>query len=223
MDKLKLIIIVVLLFGTVNTFSQNEKFNIGIELGPSITFLRGNEIINEYGVAKMGYITGLTFQYNLTDAFSLKSGLTYERKGGGSEITVSDGIGTPHGVVKGKINMDYIGIPVLAKYKFGINNMFFINGGPFIGYLMKATSMIESYKEYPSSSADDTETYKRIDLGLSLGIGLSHYLSDKISISLEVRNNLGLLNTGENVYKDDSILTNSTGLLFGITYSLPQN
>ena len=75
LNKLTITILFVFSFFATILNGQTNKFNIGIEGGPSLIFLRGDEVVEIYDKITFGYSGGLTFQYNLQDNFSVKTHL----------------------------------------------------------------------------------------------------------------------------------------------------
>jgi len=79
----------------------------------------------------------------------------------------------------------------------------------------------DAVSKFPKSKADGTSTSKRIDSGLTTGPGAGLPVNDKLFITMEIRNNPGLVNTGSiPLVNGGTIKTNSTNLLFGIAYKL---
>ena len=132
-----------------------DKFTVGLEGGPSLTSLRGNDILKEYSDPKIGFSGGFTIKYNLSKLFSIKTNIT------------------------------------------------------------------EAFNEFPRRSFDDTDNYERFDVGLVTGFGTQIPIKEKLLLTFEIRNNLGLYNTSEvPVSNDGTIKTNSTNLLIGFAYRI---
>jgi hypothetical protein len=198
-------------------FGQQNKIDLGVEGGPSITFQRGNEILSTYNKLNIGFSCGLFFQYNFPKIFSLRANIAFERKGSSMSFSTIDtnGIST---VIKGHSNFNYLTIPVLFHTTFGNKVKYFINVGTYIGYLISQSYIYKNNLFPPDNS---TSQYKPFDFGISGGLGFIIPVKDKFAISCELRNNLGLLNIAKGeIYNDGSIKTNSTNLLIGITYKI---
>lgn len=194
--------------------AQVNKFNIGIEGGPSIIFMRGNEIIKSYQKASIGYSGGIFFQYNFKKILSLRTSISYERKGSVSSKDYFYIVGASFTNTPIKNNFKYLSMPILLRATFGKGLQYFVNAGPYFGYLIQQNFTSE---ELPTR--DNTSVYKRLDLGLSLGLGLIVPIRKKFSFSFEVRNNLGLFDTSDApVYGGGTIKTNSTVALLGFAY-----
>lgn len=214
--------IILLFFAlTFASFGQTNYFFIGLESGPSLASLRGNSFIDKYHNSRTGYSGGLFFQYNLQKIISIKTGCYYELKGSSTELLLTDQNGQPIGPVHGKENFEYLTVPFLAKATFGNNVNYFVNAGPYIGFLIKQTEKTEAFQNYPSTNSDNSENFNNVEIGLSAGLGLSYTMQQKYSFSTEVRNNLGLTNTSElQISNNGTIKTNSLYVLFSFVYIL---
>ena len=95
-----------------------------------------------------------------------------------------------------------------------------MNGGPFIGYLLKSnlTNDLE-IDGFNNDSVETTNLNNKTDFGLSLGLGKTIEINKKNAIFIEIRENLGLTNTSKNkVWGNGEAKTNSLNLIIG--YSL---
>jgi len=192
---MKINTIIILLFITTQTFAQQNKFEIGINGGANLSTMRGSSTYDfSY---KPGATFSLMFQYNASKMFSIHSNISYENKG--TYITFPDSEWS--GSSKSTFEFQYITIPVLARLNFGTKAKFFINAGPYIGYLLRPDWVDNSF-----------------DFGLTTGIGGQIELRESLILSLELRNNLGL--TPITTYYDefDTQYNNSINLLIGIAY-----
>jgi hypothetical protein len=64
--------------------------------------------------------------------------------------------------------------------------------------------------------SNNTSSYNRLDVGISLGIGLQYPINEKLILSSEIRGNMGLANALPN----GDLKVNSVNLLLGIAYRL---
>jgi outer membrane protein with beta-barrel domain len=200
--------------------AQKNRLDIGIAAGPSGNHLYGYDKIPQNKTNPLiAFSAGVTIQYNLPKLLSIVSGIFYEKKGEKFSGYVSDhnGLQVPF---KQKYFYNYITLPVLARFSFGKKTLFFAEGGGFASYLLNSYINVTGIPvNYQNGST--TASYKRLDAGVSIGLGLSVPLGEKLLLSVEVRDNLGLLNISEfPVYKDKFIKTNSTNLLVGLAYRL---
>ena len=202
------------------TYGQTTKYNIGIEGGPSLCFLRGNELIDGQQEYLMGFSGGLVFQYNLEKIISFRTNIAFERKSSVLKSELRDEVATLIREISTNTNFNYMTLPLLVRASFGGKTQFFVNAGPYFGYLIKQTS--ERKLGDISSRAEDTTTlYRRLDTGISTGLGISVPIKTKFLFSMELRNNLGLYNVSSvPVFNQGSVKTNSTSFLLGFSYKM---
>lgn len=216
-----LLIPLLTLVTSISISAQQKSFDAGIEGGPSAIILRGNAAIDSTHKPTAGFSFGLFLQYNFINRISLRTGIGYEIKGTGVELRAirTDNMGNTIETKKinATLHLNYVSVPLLFRKYFGKKTNYFINGGPFFGYLTGISqSQSENY-----FAAPDIAYYKRIDAGITAGLGAVVQLK-VVSISFELRNNLGLynINAATSFYNDNTIRTNATGLLFSLSYPL---
>jgi hypothetical protein len=215
MKKLTLVLCSVLF--TSLLFAQQTNYEVGIEGGPSLISLWGDENVKEFYDPTIGFSGALTFQYNLTKTISLRTNFAYERKGASlGKIYLRDINNIDLGYVKLKNFLSYLTLPILIKAQVGDKIKYFANGGIFFGYLMKQT-LKRTDNSISFTIDDETESYNRLDVGTSIGGGIAIPVGDKFIVSGEIRENLGLLSISKG---STTIRTTSTNLLFGFAYKI---
>jgi hypothetical protein len=213
MKKLTVLIFALFSFFINESSGQNSKFEIGSEGGAGLISLRGDSRFS-YDAA-LGFTGGISFQYNISGLFSLRTNISYEKKGAKDKITYIDINGVEIGESSMHINNSYIVLPLLARFSFGKDIKFFVNGGPYFGYLIKSTYLYDAIAEVPEVKYDDTANKERFDFGLTAGTGVLFPVKKRVLISLEIRDNFGL----SNIYDSDvSLKNNSLSLLAGVAY-----
>lgn len=211
------IILIACLFIIMNGYSQRNKIDAGLEGGFNISSLR-RTYLGEYqkGYSNLiAYSGGGFLQYNFPKIISVRTGAYYEKKGATykEDVTI---IQTTGGVIEKtgvKENFEYLLVPVLIKATFGSKINYFVNAGPYVGFLLKQTKSIDSYDGKPAEEREFTDNYSRTEYGLSAGLGLGYNLNEKIGLSFEVRDNLG--NTNLISIFEESLKTNTLNFLFG--------
>jgi hypothetical protein len=213
---------------------QDSPFKIGLEIGPSITSVRGfsytygdGELVDLYTNQTRRFSGGLSFEYSLEKNFSIRTNILYERKSAMQDITHTDISGNIIGEYNGGYNYDYLTIPILSKYSFGAINKFFINTGPYFSYLMKGSFSYGGQSAGGMEVIPDevvTSRFNRFDVGLTFGFGGELKIQEKLLLTIEPRHNLGLTNiinftdpAFEGSDLDDGF-HNSINLLVGISY-----
>lgn len=188
-----------LLIISIHLMGQN-KLRVGVNAGSTYAKYRGNEVIKE-STAGFGYLFGVSLEYVLKENLALKGNLNLERKSYGTNWgTVYDGAGDVH-QSDFRINEDYLVLPVMLSYEFWKTNNFFINGGPYLGYLLSSKTKSD---DYPATTNDR----KNLDVGLAVGAGTALSLNGSNKLIIELRENLGLVN-------DRTLKTNAVNLVLG--------
>lgn len=202
--------------------AQESKHSLGIEGGPSYTMLWGDHyIVDNYNPA-LGFSTGITYQYHINHIFSIKTGLGFEQIHMKWTLPLTDIDGNITGEVDSHLKFNYNIIPLLGSFTFGQKLRYFVNMGPYYGFLISAITETKNIEGHPDTKSEYTEYYKRSDWGISAGLGIAIPIASKFSLSLEVRNNLGLsqINTG-GIWEGGYVKTNATNLLVGAVYHFP--
>lgn len=225
----KLLLLFSILF-SVFTSAQDTKFKFGIQAGLNYSGLRGYSIPSEFEQqydesAAFAYLGGVSMEYQLKEKLSLRVELNYERKSQKADNTMEirfnfDQEPQLYNFTTRK-NYDYLIVPILLKYCFTDKNSFFVNGGPFIGYLLKSTFTNDlEVPNFETPNEDMTKDSKKTDFGFSAGVGKNFELGNNKMIHLEIRNNLGLAKINKNdVWNGGYISTNSVNFIVGFSFN----
>ena len=209
MNKTKLLLIAIGFLFSVNLSAQND-FKIGINAGINYPDIRGHEYA-KYNNFKAGYLFGVTFDYYLKENLSLKANINYERKIKKLQLTYFNYEAEEIGKENFNEIYEYINIPILLKYEFG-NSKFFANGGPFFNYVLN--NKIEP--NYPNDDSDVVTEQKKIDFGLSIGIGTNISLNENNDLTIEIRDDFGIIDTGGvPKHVGGTVKTNTIKLILG--------
>tara|TARA_R110002050_G_scaffold11122_2_gene37865 strand:+ start:66940 stop:67626 length:687 start_codon:yes stop_codon:yes gene_type:complete len=216
-------LIILLIISTA--LGQENKFQVGVDGGPSSSQIYGYDSYfgNFFFASSLAFSVSSTFQYNFTNHIALVSGIGYERKGNQMKDYASyltDEFGNPIGPFKIKVNYNYINIPLQVRYTMGVNDFrFFANFGGYLGLLTNATSKLVGDSNPNIDQGDISEYIQSSDFGISGGLGTQYAISNAITISLEIRNNLGLYNVSKSAsYTGGTNKLNTTNLLIGVNY-----
>lgn len=225
----KLFLSMTLLFIATLSYSQNSKIKFGIQVGLNYSNFRGYDIPIQFEPVysespEFGFLGGLNFEYQIKEKLSLKLELNYERKSQKAdnyiELTDADDFTRGYNFTSKK-NYDYLVLPIMLKYNFTNKNSFYVNGGPFVGFLLKSnlTNDLQNIDGLNNDPVETTNLNNKTDFGLSIGLGKTIEINEKNSIFIEIRENLGLTNTSKNkVWGNGDVKTNSLNLIIG--YSL---
>ncbi|WP_285009302.1 porin family protein [Pedobacter faecalis] len=192
---------------TYLTASSQEKgdFELGINSGLNLaTVTSGSNTNTEY---RTGVNVTVSGDYFFSDRWSIKAKAAYDQKGwNNGYISFDNGEAVPT-----NYQFDYLTVPVMANWHFGKTRNWYLNFGPYAGFLLssKETAMGTDLKEISQS----------VDAGLALGIGVKIPVSSRVKILLETDGQAGLTdvfkdNQGNKIQNSRSSL--NAGLVFGL-------
>ena len=170
MKKLMLLAAVAV-FGLSNVNAQEVKF--GVKAGVNFASLTGDDADGLDG--KTGFHVGGVAVIGISEKFAVQPELVYSSQGAKD---TEEGVDVDY-------NLDYINLPVLAK--FTVAEGFSIEAGPQVGFLMSAKVKAEG------ESFDIKDDLKGIDFGGAIGLG---YKMDS-GLNFAARYNLGLGNIAD--------------------------
>jgi hypothetical protein len=221
------IVVLFVLFSLV-TFAQTKKLRFGVHAGLNYSGLRGYtipaDIASQYDEsAAFGYLGGISLTYPLKEKVSLRVELNYERKTQKADniVEIRNSFEEPAQLYDftSKRHFDYLVMPILLHYQFTDKNSFFVNGGPFVGYLLNATLTSDLNVPELNADVDLSNDYKKLDYGLTVGLGKHFDIGSQNSIHLEIRNNLGLAKINKNdVWNGGHVRTNSLSFMVGYSF-----
>ncbi len=227
----KLLLSISLLLISYLNYSQNSNIKFGIHAGLNYSTFYGYDIPAAFDPVysespAFAFLGGINFEYQIKEKLSLKLELNYERKsqkGDYNNIAIGDidDLSQRYSFTSKK-NNDYLVMPIMVKYNFGNKNSFYANGGPFIGYLLKSnlTNDLGDIEGINNDTDDTTDFNSKTDFGLAIGLGKMIEINEKNSISIEIRENLGLTNTSkEKVWGNGEAKTNSLNLIIGYQFN----
>ena len=205
-------------------FAQNGSWKAGIEGGPGLSLIYGDNSI--YGQSKMSLsgVAGIYGEYGFARNFSAKAALHYERV---STQTDNYSALLPRGGML-QYNLDYLSLPVLVKWSFGGRIRFFVNAGPCISMLLNESLWYLPESGSKGKVAEEKDAYLPVNLAATAGAGVAIPVGKRLLVTVEVRDNVGVLNIRTSVSDfeynnfipgaDMKGYTNSTLLLAGVCY-----
>ncbi|MBF8148776.1 PorT family protein [Winogradskyella sp. F6397] len=209
MKNIKLLLLALGCVFTSQISAQND-FKIGVNAGLNYPSNRGY-VYAKNNNFKIGHLFGVTLEYYLKENLSIKANVNYERKVRKKQLTYFNNQAEETGKENFEDLYEYINIPIVLKHEFG-NSKFFVNGGVFVNYLFNQ----KLDTDYPNDNRISKTEQKKIDFGLSVGIGTIIALNEKNELTIELRDDLGVIDTGgvPEIY-EGSINTNAVKLILG--------
>lgn len=222
-------IVVLFVLFSLFTFAQTTKLRFGVHAGLNYSGLRGYTIPANIEAqyeesAAFGYLGGVSLTYPLKEKISLRVELNYERKTQKADNTIEIRNSFEEPALRysftSKRHYDYLVLPILLQYRFTDKNSFFVQGGPFVGYLLNATLTSDlDAPELDNSDVDLSDDYKKLDYGLTIGLGKNFDFGSQNSLHVEIRNNLGLAKiNASDVWNGGDVRTNSLSFLVGYSF-----
>lgn len=149
-------------------FDKDERVYYGVRLGLSVSTLNSEEDHLDGESSVVGLNLGFVAGVHLSDDYPviLESGLFYTEKGG-------EGRFMNH---KMTYDLNYLEVPVLAKYKCSLGDDFSLQ--PFAGGYMAlgVSGKIKDYDMKKSRSSYGGDGFQRFDGGLRFGCGLEYQM-----------------------------------------------
>lgn len=183
MKKLLLVLGVVMLFA-FSGFAQTEGIGLtgkGIKAGLNLANLTGSDIDENKMMLTFG--GGAFIEYSFNSQFAIQPEALFMMKGTKAEEGDE------------KINLTYIEVPVLLKFKPAMEGNFkpSIFAGPALGLLMSAKADV--YDEVEDEIVEDVDIkddMKSIDFGIAFGAGFMYMMQNGGGITFDARYTMGL-------------------------------
>lgn len=170
---MKKITLLILLF--VNLCIAQSKDNLEFGIITALSISNVSDSYNQRTKSLIEYSGGAFGNYYLSEQWSLKLKAIYERKGyaeGLYENRETD------------VAFNMISVPVTANFYFGKNNNWYINLGPYIGFMIAAKAT--------SFNVDVTRLFNSTDFGIAGGIGYKLPIGENLDVFAEIDNQTGL-------------------------------
>lgn len=160
--------------------SKGSEFGIGIGYnGAYVT--SSNQSTSAIG----GFNFAVQNDFYFSDRWSLKAKAIYDQKGWAKGFL---NVGTTN-YPNVDYRLNYITVPVMANWHFGKTRNWYLNFGPYVGFLTTATVKIPN-----GSNVDVKSVFNSVDGGLDLGIGVKFPVSSKSKFYIEYDGQSGVGN-----------------------------
>jgi len=183
---MKKVILAAFVLGTCTAAIAQQQLKFGPKAGVNFANLSGVDNTE----MKTGFHVGAVAEIKFNEKFSIQPEVIYSAQGAKGMLNN----------IEGKANLDYINIPILAKYY--IVDGFSVEAGPQVGFLVKAEG--KGTVNNVSVTTDVKDNFKSTDFGL--GFGLAYDLP--VGMFVNARYNLGLSDIRNNTSSGDAIKNN---------------
>jgi hypothetical protein len=245
------IIPIVFLVALFSGRAMSQTTWLGLKGGLSIPDLSGGggNPLSENYTSRLALNFGVLSDVKLYHHFSLQVELNYAGQGGKRDgiqpitnLPASLSQGLPAGTYlyanfKNKAVLDYLELPIMAKLSWGKMFGYFVNAGPYLGYLLhaaektKGTSLLYedpngqvplTEQGYPvpaqnfDANTDVTSSIRHFNIGVTGGGGVDWKVDPKDKIFFDARFEYGFINIQK--YSEDG--KNNTGnVLLSLGYA----
>jgi len=203
----KLIIASLLSVSAFQAFSQQKgSFELGLNVGYNgATVTSGSQTNSSY---RNGVNFGVSGDYFFSDRWSIKARLSYDQKGWAKgyiqDLSTNQSFTTDYKV-------DYLTVPVLANWHFGKKRNWYLNFGPYVGFLLSAKET--------RFETDLKTMFQSVDAGLDLGIGVKIPLSTQTKLFFELDGQAGVMDINK-FYQENKLLNSRSSINIGFVFDL---
>lgn len=171
-------------FGQTNSdLSIPSKGDIEYSVGAGVS--NSTDVHSTSGASSStdNYLTGFnayaSAEYYLSTRWGIKAKLVYDQKGWKDNSSTD------------KFHLNYLTVPVIANWHFGRTRNWYLNFGPYAGFLLsnQLPADAESYYGIPPSKGINS-----IDGGLAFGIGVKIPLTNRVKFFIEMDGQSGFTN-----------------------------
>ena len=185
----KILLTVFALLGTYSlTFAQNfwdgssSKFEFGANVGYNVSYVTvGASSLSTYSYTA-GFNAAVSADMALSDRWSIKAKLIYDQKGWGDDLYYQAGLTTSNYTY----HLNYVTLPIMANWHFGRTRHWYLNFGPYAGFLISAKET--------TTNTDVKSSFNNKDFGLAAGIGYKFEITDNIKLFIESDGQSGVTN-----------------------------
>lgn len=176
----------------------------GLRIGPAFSYVNSDDSRLDGGKWQTGLNLGFVAGIPLSDTapIYLETGLSYIEKGGKKNLA---------GGKKMTYDLNYLEIPIVAKYKYDIDSDLSIQ--PFFGgyFGVGVSGKIKNFEEREAQSSFRDTNFQRFDGGLRLGCGLAYDM-----FYCDLTYDIGLANICHDTF--DTSHNGSVQLNFGVNF-----
>ncbi|MBS1530003.1 MAG: PorT family protein [Bacteroidetes bacterium] len=184
--------------------AYRSEIGVNIGLNQSTVQYTGTGENADY---RAGINLGISGEYYFSDRWGIKAKVIYDQKGwGNGYLVLSDGTQI-NGV---DYHLDYITIPMMANWHFGRTRNWYLDFGPYLGFLASSSET--------SHSADVSPLFNSTDVGIAFGIGVKIPVSNRAKLFFEYDGQGGLTNVF--TQSDGTYQNIRSSLNFGVIFPL---
>ncbi|GAB3905377.1 porin family protein [Mucilaginibacter boryungensis] len=204
MKKISAIVFGVLCLSTAAFSQTTGTTQFGIQVGYNGATVTSGEANAAF---KAGFNAGVAVEHYFSEHWSFKGKVLYDQKGWVDGFYTINGNTFATTFTTYHYNLNYVTIPLLANWHFGRTKNWYLNFGPYIGFLTSA--------ELKDSNTDIKGYFNSTDGGLDVGIGVKFPIGAQTRFFIEYNAEAGVVN----INNGPSTSRNTTGAFnIGLTF-----
>jgi opacity protein-like surface antigen len=172
----KIVFIIIVVFGFQSAVVAQSKGDVEFGFNVGYNYSTVSDEVNSAD-SGYGFNVGASADYYFSSSWSLKTKVIYDQKGWNNGFIQNSFDPVEPAFVETNFNLNYVTVPVMANWHFGNTKNWYLNFGPYVGFLVSA--------DETRFDTDLKEAFNSTDFGLSFGIGVKIPVSDKLKLSLE--------------------------------------
>jgi opacity protein-like surface antigen len=178
----KILLVLFILSGIYSAASAQtaNEFGINIGLNSSTIQFSGTSQNSDY---LNGLNVGVSLEHYFSERWSFKVKGIYDQKGWANGFLILNDGTEIDGV---NYHLNYVTVPLMANWHFGRKRNWYLDFGPYAGFLASASET--------SNSADIKPLFNSTDVGIAFGIGVKIPVSNTAKLVLEYDGQGGLTN-----------------------------
>lgn len=188
----------------VNAQSKGDV-ELGLGLGLSLATVSTSN--GESTSSRVTYNAVASGEYYFSDRWGVKAKLTYDNKGWKDGFIIDQDFNS----FTTDFELSYITLPVMANWHFGSQRNWYLNFGPYVGFLTTA--------EDSELGMDLTEVFNTTDVGLAYGVGYKFRVADNIKLFAEVDGQSGFVSVFKKT-EGETLRNSRASLNFGVLFDL---
>lgn len=197
-------VLLVTLFVSAAAIAQGRgSVEVGFNTGYNASYINNYDDYLEY---RGGYNFGASLDFYFSQEWSIKIKGIYDKKGWNNDVIDVDGE-----TFATNVDLTYLTVPLMANWHFGDYYDWYIDFGPYMGFLLDAEDTRFGY--------DIKDNFNETDFGVAAGLGVKVPLSNYVKLNLEYDFQVGL--TDALVYDYGQNIRNVRhGFNFGLNFLL---
>lgn len=170
-------------------FSQTKPMRVGVKGGWNYAF-NNIEAANGEVQGRSGFVGGGVFEYWISDFFAVNANLLYSMKGNEWEVKEGYWIFVEKKTVTWAL--DYLSIPLSAKFAFGGQVKFYLLIGPEFSFLLSGEEITKD--DESEETVDFKDVMNSFEFAGNFGFGLDVAV-DPVVLFIEVRGSISITDT----------------------------